>query len=156
MASSKVRLNIFSRAKDIEFTIRSSLDDKDVPLGADLRREVYLIFKECINNLVKHSECTEAAVTFSVSGPWLVVSITDNGKGFAPASNGNSPGMGGHGLSSMKRRAQALGGSLQIDSDVNRGTNVTLRRRSVRDQAGDAGDVARDLPKWAVTCDDSV
>lgn len=114
-------------AKDIEFTIRSSLDDKDVPLGADLRREVYLIFKECINNLVKHSECTEAAVTFSVSGPWLVVSITDNGKGFEPASNGNAAGMGGHGLVSMQRRAQALGGSLQIDSGARRGTSVTLR-----------------------------
>ena len=114
-------------AKDIEFTIRSSLDDKDVPLGADLRREVYLIFKECINNVVKHSDCTEAAVTFSVNGPWLVVSISDNGKGFEPASNGNSAGMGGHGLASMQRRAHALGGSLQIDSGIGRGTNVTLK-----------------------------
>ncbi|HEY0367266.1 MAG TPA: two-component regulator propeller domain-containing protein [Pyrinomonadaceae bacterium] len=114
-------------AKDIDFTIRSSLDDKDVPLGADLRREVYLIFKECINNLVKHSECTEAAVTFSVDSLWLVVSITDNGKGFEPASDGNSAGMGGHGLASMQRRARALGGSLQIDSALSRGTSVTLK-----------------------------
>ena len=114
-------------AKDIDFTIRSSLDDKDVPLGADLRREVYLIFKECVNNLVKHSRCTEAAVTFSASGPWLVVSITDNGKGFEPSTNGNTRGMGGHGLASMQRRARALGGSLQIDSGVSRGTSVTLK-----------------------------
>jgi ligand-binding sensor domain-containing protein/two-component sensor histidine kinase len=114
-------------AKDIDFTIRSSLEDKDVPLGADLRREVYLIFKECINNLVKHSDCTEAAVVFSVTGPWLVVSITDNGKGFEPSSNGNSHGMGGHGLASMQRRAHALGGSLQIDSGAGRGTSVTLK-----------------------------
>ena len=114
-------------ARDIDFTIRSSLDDKDVALGADLRREVYLIFKECINNLVKHSDCSEAIVVFSVSGPWLLVSISDNGKGFEPASNGSSPGMGGHGLASMRRRAHALGGSLQIDSGISRGTNVTLR-----------------------------
>ena len=114
-------------AKEIDFTIRSSIDDRDVPLGADLRREVYLIFKECINNVVKHSECTEAAVAFSISGPWLVVSITDNGKGFETPSNGNSPGMGGHGLASMQRRAHALGGSLKIDSAVRRGTSVTLK-----------------------------
>lgn len=113
-------------AKNIEFTIRSSLDDKDVTLGADLRREVYLIFKECINNLVKHSDCTEAAVVFSLNGPWLVVSISDNGKGFEPESNGNSSGMGGHGLASMQRRAKALGGSLAIDSGASRGTSVTL------------------------------
>ncbi len=114
-------------AKDIDFTIRSTLDDKDVHLGADLRREVYLIFKECINNLVKHSDCTQAAVAFSIHRPWLVISITDNGKGFEPSTNGNSSGMGGHGLASMQRRAHALGGSLQIDSGAGRGTSVTLK-----------------------------
>jgi signal transduction histidine kinase len=114
-------------AKDIDFTIRSTLEDKDVHLGADLRREVYLIFKECINNLVKHSDCTQAAVAFSINGPWLVISITDNGKGFEPSTNGNSSGMGGHGLASMQRRAHALGGSLKIESGAGRGTSVTLK-----------------------------
>ena len=114
-------------AKDIAFTIRSTLDDKDVPLGADLRREVYLIFKECINNLVKHSECTEARVEFGNDGPWLVISVADNGKGFAPVANGNATGMGGHGLANMQRRAHALGGSLQIGSNPCRGTSVTLK-----------------------------
>src|SRR6185369_10371820 len=114
-------------AKDIDFTIRSSLDDKDVPLGADLRCEVYLIFKECINNLVKHSGCTQAAVAFTISGPWLAISISDNGKGFEPGSNGASGSMGGHGLTSMQRRAQALGGSLTIDSRIGSGTSITLR-----------------------------
>jgi len=114
-------------AKDIDFTIRSTLDDKDVHLGADLRREVYLIFKECINNLVKHSDCTQAAVAFGINGPWLVISITDNGKGFEPDTNGNSSGMGGHGLASMQRRAHALGGGLKIESGAGRGTSVMLK-----------------------------
>ena len=114
-------------AKDIEFSIRSSLDEKDVPLGADLRREVYLIFKECINNLVKHSACTKAELTFSINGPWLVISISDNGKGFAPAANGTAAGMGGHGLVSMQRRAAALGGGLTIDSGTGSGTSITLK-----------------------------
>jgi signal transduction histidine kinase len=114
-------------AKGIEFSIRSSLEDKDVHLGADLRREVYLIFKECINNLVKHSGCTESALTFGISGPWLVISISDNGKGFDTRSNGTSGSMGGHGLTSMQRRAQALGGSLTIDSRIGSGTSLTLR-----------------------------
>jgi ligand-binding sensor domain-containing protein/signal transduction histidine kinase len=114
-------------ARDIDFTIYSALDEKDVPLGADLRREVYLIFKECINNLVKHSECSKADVAFGADGPWLSVSITDDGKGFEPATNGDATGMGGHGLASMQRRAQALGGSLQIDSAARQGTRVTLK-----------------------------
>ena len=112
-------------AKGIEATIRSSLDDRDVQLGADLRREVYLIFKECINNLVKHSGCTEAALTFSISGPWLAISIRDNGKGFDLGSNGAS--IGGHGLTNMQRRAQSLGGTLTIDSRIGSGTSITLK-----------------------------
>ncbi|HJY29325.1 MAG TPA: two-component regulator propeller domain-containing protein [Pyrinomonadaceae bacterium] len=114
-------------AKNIDFTIRSTLDEKDVQLGADLRREVYLIFKECINNVVKHSDCTEAGVAFSINGPWLTISITDNGRGFEPSANGNTTGMGGHGLASMQRRAHALRGSLKIDSDLGRGTSVMLK-----------------------------
>ena len=117
-------------AKEIDFTIRSSLDEKDIRLGSDLRREVYLIFKECVTNLVKHSDSRNAELTFSIVGPWLMVSISDDGKGFnSPESgkNGGAVGMGGHGLASMQRRARALGGSLKIDSEVGRGTQVTLK-----------------------------
>jgi signal transduction histidine kinase len=114
-------------AKGVEFSIRSLLDEKDVNLGADLRREIYLIFKECINNLVKHSAATEATLVFSISGLWLTISIDDNGKGFEPGSNGTPDGMGGHGLASMQRRAQALGGSLAIDSQIGVGTRITLK-----------------------------
>ncbi len=114
-------------AKGIEFSIRSSLDDKDVHLGTDLRREIYLIFKECINNLVKHSACTEAALIFSIDSSWLTISISDNGKGFEPSSNGASASLGGHGLISMQRRAETLGGTLTIDSQAGSGTNITLK-----------------------------
>ena len=116
-------------AKDIDFTVRSSLDEKDMRLGADLRREVYLIFKECVNNLVKHSGGSKAELAFSIDGPWLVVSITDDGRGFKaeePLTNGHGS-MGGHGLTSMQRRAKALGGSLKINSEPGRGTTVTLK-----------------------------
>jgi len=112
-------------AKDVEFAMHSSLDDKDVHLGADLRREVYLIFKECINNVVKHAACAKVVLEFSVNGPWLVISITDNGKGFE--AGGNSSGMGGHGLKSMQRRAASIDGSLTIDSHRGAGTNITLK-----------------------------
>lgn len=117
-------------AKEIDFTIRSTPEEKNIRLGSELRREVYLIFKECVNNLVKHSECSAAELTFSIDGPWLTVVISDNGKGFTPlepGQNGGSAGMGGHGLTSMQRRARALGGSLKIHSEIGRGTTITLK-----------------------------
>ncbi|MBV9209254.1 MAG: ATP-binding protein, partial [Acidobacteria bacterium] len=116
-------------ARDISFHFRVPADAKDIRLGADLRREVYLIFKESVNNLVKYSECTEAELEFRLEGEWLIIKVADNGVGFdvAHATNGNHRGMGGHGLASMRRRAENLGGSYLIESEKGKGTRVTLR-----------------------------
>ena len=114
-------------ARDIDFTFRAPVEDKDIRLGADLRREIYLIFKECVNNLVKHSGCTRAEIEFRVEGQWLVISVVDDGSGFDPEAATTNAGMGGHGLMSMQRRAQALGGSFEIESQKNKGTHVTLK-----------------------------
>ena len=114
-------------ARDIDFTFRAPVDEKDIRLGADLRREVYLIFKESVNNLVKHSGCTRAEIEFRIDGQWLVIEVVDNGSGFDPVVTTMNASMGGHGLISMQRRAQALGGSFEIDSGRNSGTRVTLK-----------------------------
>jgi signal transduction histidine kinase len=116
-------------ARDIAFRFRVPDSEKDVRLGADFRREVYLMFKESVNNLVKYSECTEAELEFKIEGDWLTIVVKDNGVGFdvERASNGNHSGMGGHGLASMRRRASALGGSYVVQSEKGLGTTVTLR-----------------------------
>ncbi len=116
-------------ARDIEFRFRAPTAEKDIRLGTDLRREIYLIFKESINNMVKHSACTEADLEFRIVHNWLVVRVSDNGRGFdmGAAGNGNSTGMGGHGLVSMRRRAEALGGTYEVKSAKAGGTTVTLK-----------------------------
>src|SRR5262245_39353002 len=94
----------------------------DLKLEPDLRREVYLIFKESINNLMRHSGCTGAEVTIGALDRSLELIIRDNGRGFDPsrASDGN-------GLASMKQRAARLGGALEILSNSDSGTSVQLR-----------------------------
>ncbi|HWT01937.1 MAG TPA: two-component regulator propeller domain-containing protein [Pyrinomonadaceae bacterium] len=116
-------------ARDIKFRFSAPPDEKVLKLGTDLRREVYLIFKESVNNVAKHSACTEADLEIVVAGDWLVVKVSDNGKGFdaAAAGNGHHDGMGGHGLHSMRQRAAALGGSYEVESGKGRGTTVTLK-----------------------------
>ena len=108
--------------RDIEFNFRAWVPEQDIKLGADVRRQTFLIFKECVNNIVRHSACTEADIELRLDGPWLVMKLVDDGKGFDPAE-----AKAGHGLASMRRRAAALGGQLQIDSNRGRGTVVTLR-----------------------------
>jgi ligand-binding sensor domain-containing protein/two-component sensor histidine kinase len=107
-------------------------EDANLPLGADLRREIYLIFKETVNNMVKHSACDLAEVSFGIENDNLVVSVKDDGKGFVPATNGNGANgtaatRGGNGLPNMKRRAANINASYEIASEIGKGTTVVLR-----------------------------
>ncbi|HEU4595597.1 MAG TPA: two-component regulator propeller domain-containing protein [Pyrinomonadaceae bacterium] len=117
-------------ARDISLRFRAPDSAKDITVGADLRREVYLIFKESVNNLAKHSGCREASIAFSIEGRRLVVQISDDGRGFdveATDGDGHAGSMGGHGLQSIRRRAEKLGGTYDVRSAPGEGTTVTLK-----------------------------
>ena len=90
-------------------------------LMAEERREVFLIFKESINNMARHSECTEVDIDFEVSGDCLNLRLSDNGAGFDPDHSAS-----GAGLASMADRARRMGGQLEVDSGPGQGTTVTL------------------------------
>lgn len=93
---------------------------KDVRLGGDVRRDVYLVFKEAANNAARHARCSHFRVAITRDRRWLSISINDDGRGFdAPASDGN-------GLSNMRRRATLVGGRLAVQSTPGHGTTVTL------------------------------
>jgi ligand-binding sensor domain-containing protein/signal transduction histidine kinase len=95
--------------------------DTDMKLGVDRRREVFMIFKEAVNNIVRHAQCTQVEIELTLEDSGLQLRLSDNGKGFdlSSASSGN-------GLASMRRRAQQVGGDLDISS-VGAGTTIRLR-----------------------------
>jgi len=105
-------------ARGIDFRFRLPDSAQDVSLGANFRREVFLIFKEAVNNAVRHSQCAEAEIEFSVDPERnLHLRFSDNGEGFDLSSQSN-----GHGLASMRERTQGLGGTLEITSTPGKGT----------------------------------
>jgi ligand-binding sensor domain-containing protein/signal transduction histidine kinase len=108
-------------ARNIALRFREPDTGLDLRLSADLRREVFLIFKETINNLVRHSQCTEASVDLRIDHGRLVLHVSDNGRGLHSA-NADA----GTGLASMRDRAERLGGSFEISSSNEAGTIVTL------------------------------
>ena len=108
-------------ARDIAFAFHAPDAARDIELGADVRRQVFLIFKESVNNIVRHSNCTRAAVEFHASKGHITLRVTDNGTGFDAARQWD-----GHGLSSMRKRTCELGGTLEIVSNDEEGTVVTL------------------------------
>ena len=110
-----------STACGINVRFRAPEVDEDLSLGANLRREVFLIFKESVNNIVKHSGATEAEVEFRFSSDQLFLRVSDNGKGFDRSQESE-----GHGLVSMQGRAKDMGGTCEVQSTVGKGTTVTL------------------------------
>jgi len=108
-------------ARNIQLSFREPDTDLDLKLGSDLRREVFLIFKETINNLVRHSQCTEAEVDLHIAHGRFVLRVSDNGRGLNSAKTD-----AGTGLASMRGRAIKLGGRFEISSPLEAGTIITL------------------------------
>jgi ligand-binding sensor domain-containing protein/two-component sensor histidine kinase len=108
-------------ARDIAFEFKAPGGEQDIRLGADVRRQMFLIYKESLNNLVRHSGCTEARIEIYMEGKQLVLRVSDNGRGFTPAENWR-----GNGLKNMKKRAESLKGRLDFITFQNCGTTVIL------------------------------
>jgi PAS domain S-box-containing protein len=119
-------------ACQIAFSFDGPGPEKNIRVGANVRREAFLIFKESINNIVKHADCKEVALNLSVDSGWLRLVVSDDGEGFDPslvkASTGylTSQRRGGNGLASMRRRTKELGGHLDITTSKGFGTRVSL------------------------------
>jgi len=109
-------------ARNVDFVFRAKAVDQDLKLSADMRREIFLVFKEAVNNVVRHSDCTHAEIDFSRERDWLLLRVSDNGKGLPPSELCE-----GHGLLNMRARAKALGGEVSITSLADRGTTIALR-----------------------------
>jgi signal transduction histidine kinase/ligand-binding sensor domain-containing protein len=116
-------------AKDIALRFHFSDASHHIALGADIRRETYLIFKECVNNLAKHSQATEAEIDILVENNHLIFKIADNGRGFhVPPFDEHTTfeGFGGNGLLNLKKRTEKLRGRFQITSEIGQGTEVVI------------------------------
>ncbi len=108
-------------AKEIDYQILIPENLKDVKLEMEQRRDVYLIFKEAVNNLVKYSKCTHAIVEIKFENNFFELRISDNGKGFDITQETHR-----NGLKNMKSRATNLDGKLNIQSEIGKGTEILL------------------------------
>jgi len=113
-------------SRGIAFEFRTPDSDLDLPLRSDVRRDLYLVFKEGINNIVRHSGSTRVSIALSADKSEMRLHLQDNGRGLPSGNGGEGPGAG-RGLASMKERAAALGGTLEITSSPDEGTGLFLR-----------------------------
>lgn len=133
-------------ARGIEFTF-SAPAGHALRLAPDTRRQVFLMFKETINNIVRHAMCARADIELKLEGQSLALVVADNGKGFDPNQLSE-----GNGLVSLQRRASALGGEIVVSSRRGEGTTVTIKIPYVRHWRFGSGD--RQRPHDATTMRD--
>ncbi|HET9504633.1 MAG TPA: two-component regulator propeller domain-containing protein [Hymenobacter sp.] len=110
-----------TEAKGIAFDMQVAEPFPVLTLSLEQRRNLYLIFKESVNNAVKYADCATLTVALAVQGRQLRLKIADDGRGFDLAT-----ARAGNGLANLQARAQAIGGRVAIATAPGRGTTITL------------------------------
>jgi len=115
----------FLEPAGIDFSWRAAAPPAGLKLELNSRRQIFLVYKECVHNVVKHSDCRRVFVTFDMSDREAVMTVADDGRGWEGES-GATP-RGRNGLPNMRRRAQSLGGAVEFGARPGGGCQVTLR-----------------------------
>jgi len=92
-----------------------------IDLPEQVALNLYRIVQESLTNVIRHAAATEGTISFHFYPDRLIVIMHDNGCGFDAHAHHS-----GLGLVGMSQRAQAIDGSLRIDSAPGSGTTITV------------------------------
>ncbi len=112
-------------SQGIDFQLRAPQSGEGAPMSLQLRRQLFLMFKECIHNAARHSRCTAVVAELRAGSREVVLTVEDDGIGFD--ADEKRPNSGGTGIAGMRRRAQGLGGSMQWISAPGHGCRGEIR-----------------------------
>jgi ligand-binding sensor domain-containing protein/signal transduction histidine kinase len=107
----------------IKFQVKNGItSDANVNLPPGFTRQIVLIFKEALNNTIKHAGCTVVSFSVSMYPNMFVVKLSDDGKGF------NTDEIEYYnGLKKMKFRGEKIKGELIFNSGPEKGTEIILK-----------------------------
>jgi ligand-binding sensor domain-containing protein len=111
-------------SRSIGFELRTPQNGTHLHLGLQARRQLFVIYKECVNNIARHSGCTRAEAEFTLAVRQVILRIHDNGHGLNMVEPRKSAG--GNGIPNMKRRAQSVGGAVEVLSAPGEGCTVVV------------------------------
>lgn len=121
--------SLFSRIKEttnfmlsgIDYKIRINEVNNDEKINPELKRNIYLIYKEVLNNIIKHSGAKSVSIDFEKNDNRLKIVIEDDGNGFDLTKIKE-----GNGLRNIKNRSEQISALLEIDSKPGEGTKVIV------------------------------
>jgi signal transduction histidine kinase len=114
----------FSQASQIACHLDLPTEVPPITLTAEVRHNLFMVVKEALNNILKHSLASEARLRLTLQDGVLEIRMQDNGRGFDVASAAISQRSG---LANMQHRTEMLGALLHIESQPAKGTSVSVR-----------------------------
>ncbi|MBS1538389.1 MAG: hypothetical protein JST20_11655 [Bacteroidetes bacterium] len=109
---------------NVHFEVESKI--YSIALNMGQRKNLYLIFKEAINNMAKYAQCSNALINITAKEKRIIMTIKDDGIGFDIHKDTSSQRLSGNGLKNMKKRAAELNGKFTIHSEKIKGTEIVL------------------------------
>jgi signal transduction histidine kinase len=106
---------------NIKLTVDTSEVAASLAVEAKARHQLFLVFKEALANVVRHSGASEVCLVVRVENRTLRMAVADNGCGLRETGTT----AGGHdGIANMRRRMEKLGGQFEITGETGQGTTV--------------------------------
>ncbi len=117
-----IRRQALVLAKHTGIKANLELQDDLGPIDHDIEVALYRSVQESLHNLAKHSQAKNFTVRLARSGSKISLQIEDDGVGFSPRNASER----GFGLTGMRERTAALGGSMRVHSESGRGTQIRI------------------------------
>ena len=119
-----LRSHVTELSNEEQLAVQFAADVKTDPVPPEISVCIYRVALEALRNVSIHSGANSAQVTLSETNGWLVLEVSDSGKGFDVEKLGHGTGLG---LASSEERLKLLHGSLEIRSVAHYGTRLTAR-----------------------------
>ena len=106
---------------NIDYTFEEEGDLSTLKLDIRQRKDLYLLFKEAVNNAAKYSQCRQLQIRLRRGKDSLQMEIVDDGRGFVEEGLKT-----GNGLKNMRERAASMPATIRIASAIGQGTRIDL------------------------------
>jgi PAS domain S-box-containing protein len=115
--------------KHLELKLHVELEEDGKMLPEEIRLNLYRIYQELLNNIIRHAEASHVFIRFYIKEHELELQVEDNGRGFEVPERWVETARQGHlGLLGVRERAESIGGKFEIQSNADKGTlaRITL------------------------------
>jgi signal transduction histidine kinase len=113
-----------SESSPVKFS--TDIEDIDESFTAETSTTIYRIVQESVNNILKHSDASDASIAVKRNTSGVDIIVRDNGRGF-PFDQPMGAHTAGFGLSGIDQRVKMLGGTMTVNSAADAGTTISVR-----------------------------